>query len=197
MSIVLRCPNCGTTQGHSGECDACAEGEVRYFCTNHDAGTWLDGPVCTRCGAKFGDPPRRPVPAPAPAPPPAPRPRRAPTAGAAIPEYRAPERRRTLEAAPEPDFAPPPRRPDPDAPLDPEVLPPTRSLGDLLEEISKARARRRAGSEVDETPAVGPPRPGIAFPLAGCLVRILGLGFLLFLAVVALLFLLFGSLIGG
>ena len=55
MSVVLRCPTCGTTQGHAGECEACSEGEVRYFCTNHDEGIWLDGPVCSRCGAKFGD----------------------------------------------------------------------------------------------------------------------------------------------
>ena len=36
MSVVLRCPTCGTTQGDAGECEACSEGEVRYFCTNHD-----------------------------------------------------------------------------------------------------------------------------------------------------------------
>ena len=67
MSVVLRCPTCGTTQAHDGECEACSEGEVRYFCTNHDEGIWLDGPVCNRCAAKFGDPPRKP-----PAPPRAP-----------------------------------------------------------------------------------------------------------------------------
>jgi hypothetical protein len=54
MSVVLRCPACGTTQEHGGECEACSEGEVRYFCTNHDQRLWLDGPVCSRCGAKFG-----------------------------------------------------------------------------------------------------------------------------------------------
>ena len=64
MSVVLRCPTCGTTQGHPGECEACSEGHVRYFCTNHEQGMWLDGPVCTHCGSKFGDvsrtPPTRP-----------------------------------------------------------------------------------------------------------------------------------------
>ena len=60
MSVVLRCPTCGTTQGDLGECEACSEGEVRYFCTNHDEGIWLDGSVCSRCGARFGDAPRKP-----------------------------------------------------------------------------------------------------------------------------------------
>jgi ribosomal protein L40E len=59
MSVVLRCRTCATTQGNAGECEACFEGEVRYFCTNNDEGVWLDGPVCVRCGAKFGDPPRK------------------------------------------------------------------------------------------------------------------------------------------
>ena len=44
--VVLRCPTCGTTQSHPGECDACFEGEVRYFCGNHSPGLWLDEPVC-------------------------------------------------------------------------------------------------------------------------------------------------------
>ena len=95
MSVVLRCPTCGTTQGHAGECEACSEGEVRYFCTNHDEGIWLDGPVCSRCGAKFGDPPRKP------------RLSRPPTdrsRPAGAPDFRPPARRRTPERPPEPDF---------------------------------------------------------------------------------------------
>lgn len=66
MSVVLRCPNCGTTQATPGECDACHEAEVRYFCTNHTPGIWLDGPTCPQCAA-------RPAPSPAP---PRPRPPR-------------------------------------------------------------------------------------------------------------------------
>ena len=57
MSVVLRCPTCGTTQNHSGECDACSETDVRYFCTNHSPGVWLTDSRCTACGAKFGDAP--------------------------------------------------------------------------------------------------------------------------------------------
>lgn len=53
--VVLRCPNCGTTQGAPGECEACHEGQVRHFCTNHTPGRWLDGQTCAECGARFGD----------------------------------------------------------------------------------------------------------------------------------------------
>src|SRR5687767_191586 len=55
--VVLRCPTCGTTQNHPGECDACGEVGVRHFCANHNPGLWLDEPVCTACGARFGEPP--------------------------------------------------------------------------------------------------------------------------------------------
>lgn len=54
--VVLRCPNCGTTQAVTGECEACHEEQVRYFCTRHKPGVWLDKPACSQCGAKFGDP---------------------------------------------------------------------------------------------------------------------------------------------
>lgn len=57
MSVVQRCPNCGTTRASSGECEACHEAEVRYFCTNHAPGRWLDTDTCSDCGARFGDPP--------------------------------------------------------------------------------------------------------------------------------------------
>jgi len=50
--VVLRCPNCGTAQSVAGECEACHEAEVRYFCPNHTPGRWLDGPVCAACGAR-------------------------------------------------------------------------------------------------------------------------------------------------
>lgn len=52
--VVLRCPNCGTTQAGPGECDACHEAQVRYFCTNHRPGQWLTSPKCPQCGAQFG-----------------------------------------------------------------------------------------------------------------------------------------------
>lgn len=69
MSVILRCPHCGTSRGTPGECDACHEAEVRYFCTNHTPGLWLERPACAQCGARFGE---AAAPAPA-APPPAPR----------------------------------------------------------------------------------------------------------------------------
>lgn len=90
--VVLRCPHCGTTQSHPGECEACGEAEVKYWCPNHPGGRWLDGPVCAECEARErrerDAAPRRPLPAP-PArplpPPPAPSRRRAPTPPPAAP----------------------------------------------------------------------------------------------------------------
>ena len=71
--VVLRCPHCGTVQPASGECEACREAPVRYFCTNHSPGVWLDSASCPQCGASFGDPvparePPRPPERPAPRP---------------------------------------------------------------------------------------------------------------------------------
>ena len=66
--VVLRCPNCGTTRGTAGLCEACHEAEVRCFCSNHSLGLWLDGPACAQCGARLGDPDRPPVAAPRPRP---------------------------------------------------------------------------------------------------------------------------------
>jgi hypothetical protein len=59
--VVLRCRNCGTTQRAPGECEACHEAEVHYFCSNHKPGLWLDGPSCSHCGARFGAPTRPPA----------------------------------------------------------------------------------------------------------------------------------------
>jgi hypothetical protein len=53
--VVLRCSNCGTVQAKSGECDACHEAQVRYFCTNHTPGLWLDADSCAQCGARWGE----------------------------------------------------------------------------------------------------------------------------------------------
>jgi hypothetical protein len=68
MSVVQRCPSCGTTRATSGECEACHEAQVRYFCTNHTPGLWLDASTCPKCGARFGDPAASPVPTRSPAP---------------------------------------------------------------------------------------------------------------------------------
>jgi len=69
--VVLRCPNCGTTRSASGECEACHEAQVRYFCSNHTPGRWLEAAACPQCGARFGDPTRPPASASPPAPRPA------------------------------------------------------------------------------------------------------------------------------
>jgi hypothetical protein len=53
--VVLRCPNCGTVQTGMDECEACHEARVRYFCTNHTPGLWLDAAFCSQCGARFGE----------------------------------------------------------------------------------------------------------------------------------------------
>jgi hypothetical protein len=53
--VVLRCPHCGTTQVTQGECQACHESSVRYFCSNHSPGHWLESPRCGSCGATFGE----------------------------------------------------------------------------------------------------------------------------------------------
>ena len=62
--VIIRCPNCGTTQSTLGECEACHEAGTRYFCTNHEPGRWLDGPACAACGARFGMEPATSHPAP-------------------------------------------------------------------------------------------------------------------------------------
>ena len=80
-AVVLRCPVCGTTQSNVGECEACFDGTVAYYCGNHRPGRWLDGPACNQCGATLGEPPPLPsVPAPDPDPP---RSRRPPAGGIA------------------------------------------------------------------------------------------------------------------
>jgi hypothetical protein len=184
MSVVLRCPACGTTQEHGGECDACSEVEVRYFCTNHDEGIWLDGPVCSRCGAKFGEASRTPQ---------APRAPRVPTPPTRAPDFRPPSAR-TPEHPPGVDFGRrPPRRSEPEAPAEPEVLPP--SLGELLEELARQRARAGGPYEA-EGPWVTPRTHRGGFPLGGCLIRIASLAFLLLAAFILFLFLLFGGIIG-
>ena len=60
-AIVLRCPNCGKTRATLGECEVCREVQVRYYCTTHSPGRWLDTPACPQCGAHFDDPMGAPV----------------------------------------------------------------------------------------------------------------------------------------
>ena len=68
-AVILRCGNCGTSQNSPGECQACHEQDVRFYCTRHTPGLWLTAPVCSQCGAEFGKdapPPRERRPAPTP-----------------------------------------------------------------------------------------------------------------------------------
>ena len=172
--VVLRCPTCGTTQSHSGECDACSEGEVRYFCSNHDPGLWLDGSTCRECGARFGDAPRRH---------PDPGPRAAPT----IPVHRT---RRPEPSAIPPDVRSPRTvRRRPAAPAEPRDSPP--SLTELLARV--AEERESADSTVDEVPRREPPGTGATPFIVGCLLRLLLLVLLLIALAVAGLFILFGG----
>jgi hypothetical protein len=169
--VVLRCPNCGTTQGLEGECEACHESDVRYFCGNHAPGRWIDAPPCPGCGARLArpgastpppaSPPRRPEPlAPRPAPPPR----------ATLP----PMSRLPVE---EPPAWIPPRRPPPVA----EPI----ADGVLVAPPRRGGARRPP----DERPEL--PRRGI--PVVGCLVRlVLVVALLAVLAVAALV-----ALLGG
>lgn len=183
MSVVLRCPSCGTRQVRAGECEACSEGEVRYFCTNHDEGIWLEGAVCSRCDAKFGDAPRKPPASPAPS---------VPTRPA---DFRKPVRRRPPERPLDLDVGErPPLGSEREKPAEPEVLPRTPSLRDLLEEISARRARARRGYDV-EVPGTEPRAPRVGLPFAGCLVRAVGLVVLLVVVVIIFLVLLFAGFI--
>jgi hypothetical protein len=167
--VVLRCPNCGTTTASPGECQACHHDDVRYYCTNHTPGRWLETPKCPECGAAFGDPANPPAPPP--------RVRRPP------PPAASPGRKRFVPRPPERASAPwvrptgPPTRDDRAAPRygsdeapDPRIA----RWPDLLREAA-ARARRvRAGAKpVPDTARVG-------MALGGCLIRAVFLMVLLF-----------------
>jgi hypothetical protein len=188
--VILRCPNCGTSTATPGECDACHEAKVRYYCTNHKPGRWLDAPACSQCGAKFGDlerPRERPVPFP-----PAARPPR---------KVAPPEPARPAD----PELSRPKPRPGPWSreearrPFDPKPKEsrPSPSLGDvraekmpeLLEAI--ARAGRRPRSET-YTSSDAPPTRGAP---GGCLIRFVLLVMLLFMFLPLMLSLIGGSLL--
>ncbi len=196
-AVVLRCPHCGTTRAAPGECDACHEAAVRYYCTNHDPGRWLDAPACPACGARFGDPPK---------PPPRPRPPAPP------PTPRVPARPATPRPPPSPVFAPEPARPAPGRfgsfkspwvvrrrplprheDLDPRDDPrdewdrgrgrPVVTLSDLLKAGSRARRTRY------DAPPLGPP---VGAALGGCLRAAFLIGLFLLVVFLSLTFLVGG-----
>jgi hypothetical protein len=180
--VVLRCPNCGTTRGSSGECEACHEAQVRYYCTNHSPGLWLERPACAQCGAVFGEKakPR------APAPPPGARPRASPAARPPAPAARPrpvypPAARPGAEGS---STGGPPKRDD-DVIPDGEHYGRTPSLQELLLEALRARHMPPPEPPYErETPA---PRAGPG--IGGCLVRMMLLLFFLFLAMMSGVFL--------
>ena len=183
--VALRCPKCGTTQSHMGECDACYGDQVRYFCSNHSPGLWLDKPVCKACGTKFGEAPRKGWVPPAPTAPPVP-PRTTPR-----PEFRPP-----LPRGAEPPHTSPRRPPDP------EVTPAEPSLEDLLGRIASER-RERTGYRDEEAPW-GEPAPEVRLPRPrpkGCLVKLVLVALLLLALVLGAPFFLVGGvlqlLLGG
>lgn len=158
--VVLRCPKCGTSQNQPGECDACYEAQVRYFCTNHVPGRWLDAPVCEDCGQKFGE---------APKPPPVPSaPLRAPTRTNPRTPARPmppPVSRTRVPGAIEPSRTPHRRVPEPDSPR------PEPTLADALDHLLRARRGRAPREPSWEEPTtetrMPPPRTN------GCLVKLL------------------------
>lgn len=172
--VVLRCSNCGTVQASTGECEACHEAQVRYFCTNHAPGKWLDGPSCPDCGARFGED--------------------APASSTRRPHPDRlgiqPTSRDTVRPAPEPvDETAPWETTTSRLPRDgsPERLR-IPSAGTLLEAFAyAARARRVRKAETDRTFDLPVRAPG-----GGCIRRLLLLAFLL-----ATLFVLAPLLLGG
>lgn len=182
--VVLRCPNCGTTRATAGECEACHESQVRYQCTNHTPGRWLDAPGCSQCGARFGEPARPPT-VPVPAAPAAGAPPTPPVRARAQPPAPAPVSPPTSAAPPRSAY-PSARRPEPDDDERPgrrERLPPAAPeeaieaprgrLPSWQEMILGAalrarRSSREARREMAPEPEAVPTRRGSG----GCLLRL-------------------------
>ena len=179
--VALRCATCGTTQSHPGECEACFDEKVRYFCSNHSPGLWIDGPVCTRCGAKFGDAARRESELPS---------RSAPAA-------RAPGTRRPVSRPPKRGDTAAPRGGGPSRPPasveDSSDIPTTPSLAEFLAAIAERTRRRYRTEEVGtELPAE---RRSRGLPVIGCLFRLVLFIIVLIALVLGGLFLLLGGVI--
>ena len=162
-SVALRCATCGTTQSHPGECEACFDGEVRYFCSNHSPGLWIDEPVCRRCGANFGDAPRT-----------EPELSSRPTAPVPAPETR----RAESPPARSGDVASRSARPS-RSPASGEGSE-TPSLADLLAAMAGRTHAPHKAEEVWTPPPAERPSRGV--PVMGCLVRLV----LLIIVVIAL-----------
>lgn len=169
--VVLRCPNCGTAQAKPGECEACHEGQVRHFCTNHKTGIWLDASTCPQCGARFGEA-VRPAPLPAPA------------------------VRKRVPPKPAPVVEPGPWRADAPAPTGPGDVDYAAVRDALarrwLDRLTTASRMRRTPDprRIDLEASAGEPVRG------GCVKQVLMLVFILFALFVAASLLLGGALLG-
>jgi hypothetical protein len=184
--VFLRCPNCGTTKSSSGECEACHEAQVRYYCTNHTPGQWLESPKCNQCGAVFGkaSPDSSPVSSsrvegtPTPARP----------VSTRVPSTKAspglPKARPSEKAS---YRLPTPVRPDTDEPSE------TRAEGSFsrlpdLEVLLRAAARRRSPSDSTPESETLPVRQGL-----GCMLRLVLMVLFFILSLIAILFVAAGS----
>ncbi len=180
MSVVLRCPSCGTTRATPGECEACHETQVKYFCTNHTPGVWLETRTCPKCGAGLGYTSGRP-------PAPVPTVARTPPAAPARRPVPAPEPRPARTRAPAPDPAPESRR----APATPpsravdedHEAPPAAGLASW-QNILGALIRARYLPTAPE----GHARPAVGRGLGGCLMRLALIVLVLFVALVIAVF---------
>lgn len=183
--VILRCPNCGTSKTTPGECEACHEAQVRYYCTNHKPGRWLDASACPQCGAKFGDPIR-------------------PTAGPIPPA--APPRPRTITSTAHRRADPPPSPPrtsadpwgrrEPGKSPDPDLGASDESAS--VRDIRTARMREllraasRAGRISRGATYTTPEAPPVGVALGGCLMR-----FVILAMFLLIIFFLMLSLVGG
>lgn len=179
--ISLRCATCGTTQSRPGECEACFEGEVRYFCSNHNPGLWINEPVCRSCGAKFGDATRT-------------EPQILSRSTPAVP---APETRRAESRSPKSGggVGPRPARPrrSPVGGEGLEEIPVRPTLADLLAVLAERTGARREREEVWTDPPAE--RASRGLPVMGCLVRLVVLIIVLIALVLAGLYGLLGNMI--
>jgi hypothetical protein len=173
--VAFRCPTCGTTQTHAGECDACSEAQVRYFCTNHTPGVWLDAPTCGQCGASFGEAPTTRLPATAPA------------RTVSLHKTRTPDVTPSIRA--DDDHRPTVRRGRRPPAVEPRERSVPPSLRDLLDRLSDGPERDEETFEA-RPHYESAPKSSI---LAGCLVRLLLLVLVLIALGIAGLFLLFGG----
>lgn len=195
MSVVQRCPHCGTTKASPGECEACHEAQVRFFCTNHTPGLWLDSSTCPSCGARLGVAPR----APSTSPPADPVRTRSPAPVPAV-------RERTRASTRAPASAPPPAYSRADPPRASARVrdsrpprPPARGLDtldprlamwqQLLKAVVRARYMPTRATRYRERPAIGR-------NLGGCLKRAI-LGVVLLLIALASAVFMFGRALLG